>query len=74
MPGHVDIIQASLVDTWAATTAGAFALAENSLYTTEAWRLFLDRLTPRGLLTFTRWYDLQYPAEVYRLVSLASTA
>ncbi len=74
MPGHVDIIQASLVDTWAATTAGAFALAENSIYTTEAWRLFLDRLTPRGLLTFTRWHDVQYPAETYRLVSLASTA
>jgi hypothetical protein len=74
MPGHVDIIQASLVDTWAATTAGAFALAENSIYTTEAWRLFLERLTPRGLLTFTRWHDVQYPAETYRLVSLASAA
>jgi hypothetical protein len=74
MPGHVDIIQASLVDTWAATVAGAFALAENSIYTTEAWRMFLDHLTPRGLLTFTRWYDAQYPAETYRLVSLASTA
>jgi hypothetical protein len=74
MPEHVDIIQASLVDTWAATTAGAFALAENSIYTTEAWRLFLDRLTPRGLLTFTRWYSVDYPAETYRLVSLASAA
>src|SRR5208282_3868382 len=29
MRGYVDIIQASLVDTWAATNAGAFALAEN---------------------------------------------
>jgi len=74
MPGHVDIIQASLVDTWAATSAGAFALAENSIYTTEAWRLFLNRLTPRGLLTFTRWYDVQYPAETYRVIALASTA
>jgi len=74
MPGHVDIIQASLVDTWAATTAGAFALTENSIYTTEAWRLFLQRLAPRGLLTFTRWYDMQYPSETYRLLALASTA
>jgi len=74
MSGHVDIIQASLVDTWAATTAGAFALAENSIYTMEAWSLFLDRLTPRGLLTFTRWYDVRYPAEAYRVVSLASAA
>ncbi|MGA3328915.1 MAG: hypothetical protein ABSF45_31070, partial [Terriglobia bacterium] len=74
MPGRVNIIQASLVDTWAATVAGAFALAEISIYTTEAWRLFLDRLAPRGLLSFTRWYDEQYPAETYRAVSLASTA
>jgi len=75
MPRQVDIIQASLVDTWAATSAGAFALAENSIYTTDAWSMFLNRLTPRGLLTFTRWYyDAQHPAETYRLVSLASTA
>ncbi len=74
MPDHVDIIQASLVDTWAATTAGAFALTENSIYTTEAWRMFLNHLTPRGLLTFTRWYDPKYSAESYRLVSLASAA
>jgi hypothetical protein len=74
MPEHVDIIQASLVDTWAATLAGAFALAENSIYTADAWSMFLNRLTPRGLLTFTRWYDPDYPAETYRLVSLACTA
>ena len=32
-----DMIQASLVDTWAATAAGAFALTENTLYTIEAF-------------------------------------
>ena len=41
-----DIIQISLIDTWAATSAGAFALSENSLYTTDAWDTFLDRLEP----------------------------
>ncbi len=74
MPEKADIIEASLVDTWAATVAGAFALSENSIYTSEAWRTFLSHLTPRGLLTFSRWYDNQYPAETYRLVSLATTA
>jgi spermidine synthase len=69
-----DIIQASLVDTWAATAAGAFALSENSLYTSDAWRSFLEHLTPRGVLTFTRWYDPNRLSETYRLVSLASTA
>ena len=69
-----DIIQVSLIDTWAATAAGAFVLAENSLYTTEAWKLFLSRLTPRGVLTFSRWYFADRPGEVYRLVSLASAS
>ena len=41
-----DIIQMSLVDTWAATGAGAYSLSENGLYTVEAWRTFLDRLEP----------------------------
>ena len=43
-----DIIQMSLIDTWAATGAGAFTLSENGLYTVEAWRIFLERLTPDG--------------------------
>ena len=36
---------------------GAFALSENSLYTTEAWKLFFDRLKPGGVLSVSRWYD-----------------
>ena len=69
-----DIIQASLIDTWAATAAGAFVLSENSLYTVEGWGLFLDRLTDRGLLTFSRFYSRERPAEVYRLAALASAS
>lgn len=69
-----DIIQASFIDTWAATTAGAFVLTENSLYTVEAWKVFLKHLTPNGVLTFSRWYFRDRPGEVYRLTSLASTS
>jgi SAM-dependent methyltransferase/preprotein translocase subunit SecG len=69
-----DIIQISFVDTWAATAAGGFALTENALYTREAWRLFLRRLTPRGVLSVSRWYVPGLPAEAYRLVSLAGGA
>jgi hypothetical protein len=68
-----DIIQVSLIDTWAATAAGAFVLTENSLYTVEAWKVFLEHLTPGGILTFSRWYFGDSPGEVYRLTSLAST-
>ncbi|UCF76318.1 MAG: hypothetical protein JSU71_03180, partial [Betaproteobacteria bacterium] len=69
-----DIVQMSLIDTWAATAAGAFVLAENSLYTVEAWRMFLEHLTPRGVLSVSRWYFGSLPAEVYRMTALASTA
>jgi predicted membrane-bound spermidine synthase/MFS family permease len=67
-----DIIQLSLTDTWAATSAGAYALSENSLYTVEAWDNFLDHLKPGGLLSVSRFYQLDRPMEAYRLASLAA--
>jgi hypothetical protein len=67
------VIQATLVDTWASTAAGAFALSENNLYTTEAFRDYLSHLTDDGLLTFTRW-GFEPPRESLRLVSLAIAA
>jgi hypothetical protein len=67
-----DIIQLSLTDTWAATSAGAYALSENSLYTVQAWDTFLDHLKPGGLLSVSRFYELDRPMEAYRLVSLAT--
>ena len=54
--GRFDVIQISLIDSWAATAAGAFVLTEHSLYTVEAWRIFLDHLEPGGILTVTRYY------------------
>lgn len=65
-----DVIQLSLVDTWAATAAGALALSENSLYTDEAVREYLEHLSPDGVLTMTRWKG----GEVYRLVVLIHAA
>lgn len=67
---HYRVIQASLIDTWAATGAGAHALGENGLYTVEAFELFLDRLEPGGVLTVSRWASVETP----RLVSLAIAA
>ncbi len=67
------VLQATLVDTWASTAAGAFALSENSLYTTDAFRDYLSHLTGDGLLTFTRW-GFDPPRESLRLVSLAMVA
>ncbi len=69
-----DIIQATLVDTWAATSAGAFTLTENNLYTVEAFREYLDHLNDNGILSFTRWYVAEEPAETLRLISLGLSA
>ncbi len=68
------LIQISLIDTWAATAAGAFVLSENSIYTTEAWTLFLRHLTPDGMLSVSRWYYRDSPAEMYRTLALAVDA
>jgi hypothetical protein len=64
-----DVIQASLVDTWAATAAGAYTLTENSLYTSEAFGEYLDHLSDTGYLTISRWVF-----DGLRLVSLAQEA
>ena len=68
-PDRYDVIQASLVDTWAATAAGAYTLTENTLYTVEAFNDYLDHLNDDGVLTITRWVF-----DGLRLVSLAQAA
>jgi len=67
------VLQATLVDTWASTAAGAFALSENNLYTTDAFTDYLSHLTNDGLLAFTRW-GFDPPRESLRLISLAMAA
>jgi hypothetical protein len=72
-PLKYQVLQATLVDTWASTAAGAFALSENNLYTTDAFRDYLNHLTDDGLMVFTRW-GFEPPRESLRLLSLAIAA
>src|SRR6201999_2312971 len=67
------VLQATLVDTWASTAAGAFALSENNLYTTEAFTDYLKHLTDDGVMAFTRWGFVP-PRESLRVVALADAA
>lgn len=69
-----DVIQTSLVDTWAATASGAFALTENTLYTVEAFQDYYAHLTDRGIVTMTRWWTFLAGPETMRLVILAAAA
>jgi hypothetical protein len=69
-----DVIQMSMIDTFAATAAGAFSLSENGLYTAEGWRVFLSALSPQGLFTVSRWHAEEAPVEMGRTTSLAIAA
>ncbi len=69
-----DVLQMSLIDTWAATGAGALTLSENGLYTVEAWRVFLHVLKPDGIFSVSRWFSPQQVSETSRLEALATAA
>lgn len=68
-----DLIQLSLIDTWAALSSGAYSLSENYLYTVEAFQDYYRRLTPVGALAITRWLR-QPPREALRLCTVGYEA
>lgn len=68
-----DLIQLSLIDTFAATASGAFSLAESYLYTVEAFEDYLSHLEPGGALAITRWGWVP-PRETLRLCVVAHEA
>ena len=70
-----DLVQISLIDTWAATVAGGLTLTENRLYTVDAWSDFYRALKPGGLLSVSRWFGLDaYRGEFHRLIAIAVKA
>lgn len=64
--GKFDVVTLTRVDSWAAISAGGYALADNYLYTKEAFAEYLNHLTDQGELTMIRWQP-----EIPRLVSTA---
>jgi len=69
-----DLIQMSMIDTWAASMTGALTLSENALYTREAFQAYLDHLTDDGIFTVSRWYSQTHDAETARVLSLMGDA
>jgi hypothetical protein len=59
-----DVIFLGFVDSWASVASGGLSLSENYLYTTEAFRDYLNHLTDNGMLVILRW-----ETDVPRLVS-----
>jgi spermidine synthase len=72
-PQQFDVVQMTLVDTWASTAAGAFALSENNLYTVQAFREYFQHLKPDGMIAITRW-EFRQPREALRVVAVAMEA
>jgi hypothetical protein len=66
-----DLIQMSMIDSWAGTTAGAYTISANPLYTVNGWKRFVSRLTPDGVFTVSRWYHPEHVDETARILSLA---
>jgi spermidine synthase len=67
-----DSIQMSMIDTWAATGAGAFTLSENGLYTLEGWKTFLHSLNDNGIFTVSRWHSAGNDDETGRMIGVAA--
>lgn len=68
-----DLLQISLIDTWAAASTGAYALSENNLYTVDAFEQYFSRLAPDGIFTMSR-FAFDPPRETLRVAALAREA
>jgi hypothetical protein len=68
-----DLIEVALLDVFAASSAGLYALSESYLYTTEGIAAYLDHLESGGMLAITRWISLP-PRDVLKLFATASVA
>lgn len=68
-----DLIQLPLLDSFATSSAGLYALNESYLYTIEALSTFLEHLNPNGYLAISRWVNLP-PRDTLKLFATAVTA
>ena len=65
-----DVISFVSATTFTATTSGAFMMAENNLYTIEAFREYYDHLNPDGLVSVSQVITREYPGLLLRVASL----
>jgi hypothetical protein len=70
------LVYLPLVDSWAATYSGAYALSENFLYTVEAFRDYYGHVREGGFISISRWESREgeQPYQTYRICSLAMEA
>ena len=71
--GRYDVIVLPAAGSATSAAAGVLALNESYLYTTEALALFIDRLTPNGVLAMNCWLQLP-PRQGVKLFATAVEA
>jgi hypothetical protein len=62
-----------VMETMGSASAGVYGISENYLFTTEALMICLDRLTPGGLLSISRWIK-HPPRDNIKLLAMAVEA
>ncbi|MDR7419083.1 MAG: hypothetical protein QN178_09245 [Armatimonadota bacterium] len=72
-PERFDVVQVPPQESFQVVASGAFSLTEHYLYTVEAFRDYLLRLTPGGVLAVTRWIQTP-PSEEIRTWAAAVAA
>lgn len=73
-PGQYDVVQLSGVDSFAGTAAAAHVFTESYLYTSEAFDLYLSRLTEDGILNVMRFEYPEMPREMMRALATTTAA
>ena len=68
-----DLIQLPVFDSFSSSAAGLYALNENYLYTVEAFKEYINDLTPTGYLSMDRWIKLP-PRDTLKLFATAVKA
>ncbi len=68
-----DVIDLALADSFGGSAMGAGAVAENYLYTREAFEAYLRHLRPDGILAATRWVRMP-PRDELKLFATAVAA
>jgi spermidine synthase len=71
--GTWDVIDLSLIGSFAASAVGVGAVSENYLYTREAFEAFLSHLSPGGVLAVTGWAQMP-PRNELKLFATAVAA
>ena len=72
-PGRYDLIELSLMDSYAAAASGIYALNESYLYTVKSIQELFGHLHEEGLLAITRW-NVTPPRDNIKMLNLCITA